>query len=550
MPLFELNSTEAVENRKNNPVAGWQSRRDVNRVEPVCTPAFDVPFKLVPGEPVFTVGSCFARNVEQELLARGFNLPTRHVLSRPEFQKVEAGVLNNFGTPSIHNEFAWAFGDKPFALDDHIAELAPGKWVDMHLAPLVRPDDREVVAKRREAVVEAYRASAQCRVIIMTLGYVEVWYDTKTGYYLNTTPRPGMLRAEPARFRFRVLSFEETYFHLQATLELIRNHGHPDVRTILTVSPVPIAVTHRDLDVILANTYSKSVLRAAAETACATYDFVAYFPSYESVTISDRKMAWRDDLVHVTPEIVALNVGRMVDAFVGSAHDLASVRNEIELGGLPVALEKARTVPGVSPTDGDDFFAEFAPRFKDSAEFVLLAARHAMARNRPEDALAMLDALPEPMSSSNEVQWGRASAYLAVNRPERAVTIRRNLIESGADATFAAHNNLLVAAEAANDESEMLATLARITARFGSRGALPRVRVGRWYLGRGELSKARTQFEMAIDSDPSLPSAYIALTEVQFGMGERAAARATFSKVRPETPSDVKRVERLRQLIN
>jgi len=42
---------------------------------------------------------------------------------------------------------------------------------------------------------------------------------------------------------------------------------------------------------------------------------VDYFPSYESVTLSDRSLAWRDDLIHVKPEIVATNVGRMAAAY-------------------------------------------------------------------------------------------------------------------------------------------------------------------------------------------------------------------------------------------
>ena len=546
MPLVDLSSTEAVDNRKTNPVAGWAPRTGANRVEPVCTPAFDVPFRFDPGEAVFTVGSCFARNVEQELVSRGFTLPTREVLRRPAFQKVEPAVLNNFGTPSIHNEFAWAFGEKPYELDDHIVELAAGKWADVHLIPSIRPDTRENVAARREAIREAYKASAQCRVIIMTLGYVEVWFDTKTGFYLNSTPRPGMLRADPERYRLRVLSFEETWHHLDAALKLIVKHGHPDVRVVLTVSPVPLASTHRSEDVILANTYSKSVLRVAAETARATHPFVTYFPSYESITLSDRKQAWKDDQVHVTPEIVALNVGRMVDAFVGSSTDMETLRDQIERGGLSVALEKARTLPELSPTDADAFFEAFGPQFSASLEFSLASARHAIARTRPDDALRVLDAVSEADRDTSVVVVERARAYSAKGDRARALELYRNLVESGADLTRRAHNDFLVAAEAADDEAAMNSAMTRITARFPGFVAPCRVRIGRWHLRNGRPSEAHDQFNAAIKADPALPGAYIALTEAQLALGEDGKAKETFAKVKPSTPTDVKRADRLR----
>ncbi len=112
MPLIRISSEIAVQNRKNNPFAQWGERGAPNRVEPIATPSFDVPFKLVHGEPIFTVGSCFARNVETELANRGFEIPARALFRRPEFSNLDSGIINNYGTPSIYNEFAWAFGER------------------------------------------------------------------------------------------------------------------------------------------------------------------------------------------------------------------------------------------------------------------------------------------------------------------------------------------------------------------------------------------------------------------------------------------------------
>lgn len=55
------------------------------------------------GEKVFTIGSCFARNVETELMKVGFDVPVRRVLHD---LGLGSEVINNFGTPSIYNEMA------------------------------------------------------------------------------------------------------------------------------------------------------------------------------------------------------------------------------------------------------------------------------------------------------------------------------------------------------------------------------------------------------------------------------------------------------------
>ena len=75
---------------------------------------------------------------------------------------------------------------------------------------------------------------------------------------------------------------------------------------ILTVSPVPLDATFRDMDIIIANNFSKSVLVSAAHEIIANEakDYCYYFPSYEIVMNSDRQKTWRDDFRHVQPEMV------------------------------------------------------------------------------------------------------------------------------------------------------------------------------------------------------------------------------------------------------
>ena len=52
------------------------------------------------------------------------------------------------------------------------------------------------------------------------------------------------------------------------------------MKIVLTVYPVPFSDTFSGQDVIVANTYSKSVLRCVAQDLTELYDHVDYFPSY------------------------------------------------------------------------------------------------------------------------------------------------------------------------------------------------------------------------------------------------------------------------------
>lgn len=61
------------------------------------------------------------------------------------------------------------------------------------------------------------------------------------------------------------------------------------------------------------------MLRVAAEVARRRYDWVDYYPSFESVTHSDRKLTWEDDLIHVRQDIVRANVNRMLKEYASEA---------------------------------------------------------------------------------------------------------------------------------------------------------------------------------------------------------------------------------------
>jgi hypothetical protein len=108
----------------------------------------------------------------------------------------------------------------------------------------------------------------------------------------------------PDRYELHVTNFADNLSNLEAIHALLKEFGHHDVRIIVTVSPVPLMATFSAEDVVVANTYSKSLLRAVAQEWAAKYENVHYFPSYEIVQNSDPRLTWEEDRRHVKGQVV------------------------------------------------------------------------------------------------------------------------------------------------------------------------------------------------------------------------------------------------------
>jgi tetratricopeptide (TPR) repeat protein len=307
--------------------------RGADRLKGVAKVAFNASFVLEPGEPVMTIGSCFARNIEARLQALGFDVPARG-LSLPEDERASAtenDFLNKYTPQSIVNELRWAFDPAhPFPDDAYlqVGEL----WHDPHINANVAPASLERVRERRAMVTDLYRRLPTFRVVVLTLGLVEVWLDTKTGLHLNGAPPIACLRREPDRFQVDVLSHAEILGALEAIHTLLRAHGHPDLKLLVTVSPVPMNRTFSGNDVLVANTYSKSTLRSAVGEFVCGRAGVDYFPSYEIATLTLRTTAFQEDNLHVAQGVVDVIVDGVAEAYCGVAPGAGSATEPMPAG--------------------------------------------------------------------------------------------------------------------------------------------------------------------------------------------------------------------------
>lgn len=127
------------------------------------------------------------------------------------------------------------------------------------------------------------KAFESADVFVFTLGLTEAWVSLQDG---ATYPAcPGTIAGEfnDSKYTFHNFTVNEIVDDLSIFIEKLRLNN-PNVRFILSVSPVPLVATATNNHVLNATTYSKSVLRVAAEIISATHANVFYFPAYEIIT--------------------------------------------------------------------------------------------------------------------------------------------------------------------------------------------------------------------------------------------------------------------------
>ena len=277
--------------------------------------AHEAKFSIGRTDRFFCLGSCFARNIEEYLIYNDIDVLSKQILSpKNEYSDtVRANALvNKFTTASILNEIRW-ISDTPEMTARFFLETAKG-WIDPQLGPGQLPVSLERAIQRRTYLMADYFPRiARADVIVMTLGLNEVWKDDAQDLYLNIAPGFAATRREAARYVLEETDVAENINALEEICGMIWRLN-ASARIVVTVSPVPMQETFSGRDVLIANTASKSTLRAAAESIARRHQAVDYFPSFEMVTAGPRAFAYMEDCLHVNDAVV----GAVVQAFLRS----------------------------------------------------------------------------------------------------------------------------------------------------------------------------------------------------------------------------------------
>ncbi|WP_082673600.1 GSCFA domain-containing protein [Thermodesulfovibrio aggregans] len=206
-------------------------------------------------------------------------------------------MLNEYTPGCIYQRILNAFSQLDFG-EKAIIEKSKDLFIDL-LLPAGSPVTFTRALERRKEIEKIYEEIKDADLIIITLGYIECWYDSESGLFLNRMPEPSEIKKFPKRYIFKRLTCSESIELLQKAIQILSNR-----KILLTVSPVPIQTTFiPNTDAVLSNSYSKSVLRVVVEHLYRKFPNVDYFPSYE-IILSLGTKAFMEDNVHVKDEVV------------------------------------------------------------------------------------------------------------------------------------------------------------------------------------------------------------------------------------------------------
>lgn len=236
----------------------------------------------------FTMGSCFARNLAGSLVKGGF---AAHHMEISEY----------INTTFANRVFVDWLNDAEIdaAIRDRIVELLPPGWSKENTLQIIKGSD----------------------VFILTLGVAPAFFDRTTGDFV--LPRPSALnsRVLAEKYLFRTTSVKENVDNVLYLINFIRKIA-PDIKVVVTVSPVPLLASFEHESAVQADCLSKSTMRLVAHEVVNNSSIanILYWPSFEvfrwagsnasNYYAADDGAAW-----HVSEEKVAGTIKAFVEMF-------------------------------------------------------------------------------------------------------------------------------------------------------------------------------------------------------------------------------------------
>lgn len=277
-------------------------------------PVQELGFRLSPTDAIATAGSCFAQHIARYLQSSGCRyfvaeqspyLLDAETAAAHQYGTFSARFGNIYTTRQLWQLFQRAYGT--FTPTDEFWRQGD-RFIDPY-RPGIHPEGfrsiEELRLDRAHHLSCVRRMFEQAACFVFTLGLTEGWENTRDGAVYPVAPGCGHGEFDPALHRFVNFGVDQVCADLEAFVAALRR-VNPGVKIILTVSPVPLIATMSGRHVLSATTYSKSVLRVAAEQVSSRFDQVGYFPSYEIITsAASRGAYYAEDLRSVTEDGVS-----------------------------------------------------------------------------------------------------------------------------------------------------------------------------------------------------------------------------------------------------
>lgn len=249
--------------------------------------------------PVASIGTCFAEEFAFFMTNEGHNyLRTEH-----EDVAASANWGRVYTIPNLLQIVRYSV-DPAYPM---VVEYGEHGWFD----PLREARKSTYAATREEAegAIRAhrrasYRAFAECRILIITVGQNEAWVDKSGGHVWAKLPPREVLDARRESFRVTEFGFAENVAALEEVVMLLHS-VNPTLKIVFTVSPVASQATFSDTDVVSRSFANKCLLRAVVNDVVEKQPTrLFYFPSFEMV-LCDNPRNFRADNRHVKYSAVA-----------------------------------------------------------------------------------------------------------------------------------------------------------------------------------------------------------------------------------------------------
>ncbi|MEE9328343.1 MAG: GSCFA domain-containing protein [Cocleimonas sp.] len=300
--LLYTNELYQDNNMSHNPYQGLPANSFwTNAVANSTTPAPEEIYKKKWGiskeDKIATAGSCFAQHIGRHLRKNEFNVmdmeaPPHGLIDNKSqlkygYSMYSARYGNIYTARQLLQLAQEAFGEH--TPQNAIWEGANESYYDA-IRPNVEPQGlhsiEEVKAHRVQHIDQVREMFETMDLFIFTLGLTESWVDITSNTVFPTAPGVIAGTFNPDIYKFKNFQYNEILADFYQFRELILSKQTKETKTkfLLTVSPVPLTATASNEHALLANTYSKSVLRAVAGELSMQNSDIDYFPSYEIIS--------------------------------------------------------------------------------------------------------------------------------------------------------------------------------------------------------------------------------------------------------------------------
>jgi hypothetical protein len=327
-------------------------------------------FEITKDMPIFTAGSCFAQHVGRTLAQSGYNVIDTEPLPpivpadlahRHGYRLYSARFGNIYTVRQLLQLLQEAFGN--FSPADPVWER-DGAYYDA-MRPGLTPGglaSPELVNDARNFHLRAVQeAVAQTSMVVFTFGLTETWAHGPSGTIYPTAPGTIAGQIDPSVHRFvnfRAAEIKKDFLIVRKIFQA----ANPDIKFLLTVSPVPLTATASGDHVLPATVYSKSVLRTVAGELAEDHHDIDYFPSYEIVSShpSGGRM-FEANMRSVRPK----GVRKVMKAFLSAHGDLperdpfnTDTQSALELRRARIKEKRAEQDQQQKETDDDALVCE------------------------------------------------------------------------------------------------------------------------------------------------------------------------------------------------